>query len=127
MRNELVTFEREFRIWTYLSSHSQLVLRSAKGKEHATRVDVLFKSVYFWNGGVYLADLRIFEVSRDELTKQFWDLSGFEEPGVKWFLLQTSKWTGCVCAGAVYWKEDNGEFHEPSQLIPELKHPGEKC
>ena len=107
-----------------MTSHGQLLLRSAKSEGRSTRIDVLFKGVYALHTGAFFPDLSIFEVTKDELAKQFGDLSVFEEPGVKWFLLQTSKWTGFVCAGAVYWKEDNGEFHEPSQLIPELERPG---
>jgi hypothetical protein len=107
-----------------MTSHGQLLFRSAKSEEHETRIDVLFKDVYALHAGAYFPRLSIFEVTKDQLAKQFGDLSVFEEPGVKWFLLQTSKWTGFVCAGGVFWKEDKGEFYEPSQLIPELECPG---
>lgn len=124
MSNPIVSFSRRFQLWTYMTSHGQLLLRSAKSKGYNTRIDVLFKDVYALHAGAYFFDVSILEVDKNELAKQFGDLSAFEEPGVKWFLLQTSKWSGFVCAGGVFWKEDNGEFHESSQLIPELGSPG---
>lgn len=38
---------RQFRIWQYGIGHSTLLLRSVKGPEAATRIDVLFKPVHF--------------------------------------------------------------------------------
>jgi hypothetical protein len=124
MSNQIVSFNREFKLQTYMTSHGQLLLRSAKAKGCDTRLDILFKDVYAFHLGTSLIRLSIFEVSKGDLTEQFGDLTALEEPHVKWFLLQTSKWAGFVHAGGVAWKEDAGEFHEPSQLIPELLWPG---
>lgn len=45
--NDRVVFEssREFRLWKYAVGHSQLLLRSPSGPEHATCVDIFFKGV----------------------------------------------------------------------------------
>lgn len=37
--------DRQFQIWRYEVGHAQLLLRSMKGDQHASRIDVLFTAV----------------------------------------------------------------------------------
>jgi len=124
MSHQIASFHREFKVLTFMTSHGQLLLRSHKSANCGTRVDILFKDVYAFHLGTALLGLSIVETSKEELTKQFGDLNALEATQVKWFLLQTSTWSGFVHAGCVAWKEDTGEFHEASQLLPQVMRPG---
>ena len=45
MRNEIINSKRMFQIWSFVVSHTELLLRSTKSPDHRTRIDVFFKGV----------------------------------------------------------------------------------
>src|SRR5689334_11720122 len=88
--------ERRFQVWRYEVGHSMLLLRSTKGDQHATRVDVLFKPV-----------------KRLDLPTAFDGLT-VERAGEGRFDLRGDGWSGSVHATTVSVTEDEGEYFDPS-------------
>jgi hypothetical protein len=92
---------RRFQIWTYQVGHSQLLLRSVKGDDHSSRIDVRFKAV----------DLIELPSAFDGLVirrdGQLYKLSG-------------PMWSGRVVAGSCFQAEDTGEYFDPSPFADSL-------
>jgi hypothetical protein len=87
--------DRHFQVWRFTVSHSQLLLRSVKGRGHSTRIDVLFK-------GVDTIELPTsFDGLRIERNGERYTVSG---PG----------WSGHVTATACFRAEDDGKYFDPS-------------
>ena len=96
---------RRFQVWLYTVSHAQLLLRSTKTGDHATRIDLLFKNVRSLNLPTATDGLRVREVER----------------GV--YQLNGPDWQGLIEAEAFFDSEDEGEYHEPSPFQGSL--PGD--
>jgi len=86
---------RRFQMWKYTVSHKMLLLRSVKGDDHPTRIDVLFVGVSHVVLPTAFDGLRI-ERSGDD------------------FRLAGSDWEGSVVALNMAHEEDNGEYFDPS-------------
>jgi hypothetical protein len=117
MHKSIVTFDREFQIWNYTTSHGQLLLRSPKAAGRPTRVDVLFSDVRAIELRASLPTLAIEEVEPNDVAERATKPSDTMESGHKIFLLKCSDWIGCVVAGAVHWHEDQAEYGQPSALL----------
>jgi hypothetical protein len=87
--------DRHFQIWRYEVGHAQLLLRSVKGDQHSSRVDVLFKAV-----------------EAIDLPTRFDGLE-IERDGDQ-FAMSGAGWSGRVIAGACFQAEDAGEYYSPS-------------
>jgi hypothetical protein len=87
--------DRHFQVWHYQVGHSQLLLRSVKGTDHDSRIDVLFKAVH----AIQLP------TSFDGLTI---------DRHADAFALAGRDWTGSVVAGSCFQAEDDGEHYDPS-------------
>lgn len=108
-------FERPFRIWSYIVSHNQLLLRSTKGTDAKTRIDVLFKNVSLINIASNLDGLVIEEAGPDEIRL---DCTDVHLKGRKVFRVTSRNCQGYVVAGAVVVHEDEGDYLDPSVLLP---------
>jgi hypothetical protein len=112
------TFERPFELWRYSAGPGQLLLRSTKTEACATRIDIGFEDVAYVQLLTSLDRLTIRIGYASELppgVRQTVDLGGKTV-----FVLEAAAARGFVVAGYGGYREDDGEFHEPSTLLPHL-------
>jgi hypothetical protein len=91
--------ERRFQLWRYSVSMRQLLLRSNRDDEHATRVEV------FYQNGRHL-DI---PTSMNGLAIQ--------KDGEGRYRLSGDGWTGSIDAALMKIAEDEGSFDDPSPLF----------
>ncbi|MFF3403779.1 hypothetical protein ACFYW6_35455 [Streptomyces sp. NPDC002659] len=108
----IAAWHREFQIWYYTVSYSQLLLRSLVDDVEG-RVDVLFTHIRFLHIPYELDRLVIDEVAADEVS----DLAVPEvSDDERIFLLNEGE--GYVIARLCDWHEDRGDHHSPSRFGP---------
>jgi len=112
------SFNRSFELWRYFVGHAQLLLRSTKSEEHGTRIDVGFKNVRYVQLPTSMGSLSI-EIGADS------DLpddvqQALDTAGMTIFLVTTDIGHGFVVAGYGGWREDDGEYYEPSGVLPDI-------
>jgi hypothetical protein len=115
MPTEIINSERQFQIWKYTVSHSQLLLRSTKSSEFSTRIDVFFKGVKEFHLPTSFTGLSIAEASDADIQK----LCSLRKSlsfgkDVKVFKVQGIDFLGYVIALIVVSHEDEGEYDDPS-------------
>ncbi|QSY51418.1 MULTISPECIES: hypothetical protein [Streptomyces] len=112
---ELVEWERKFRIWHYSVSFSQLLLRSVNVDEHDSRVDVLFSNVKALHLPTSFDRLRIDRLEGPEIQEVIHE--ELQDLGrTKVFLLNGAKFF--VQATHCQWHEDIGGPSTPSRFGP---------
>jgi hypothetical protein len=116
-KTEIVRFTRTFQIWTYTVSHAHLLLRSPKEPGQSTRIDVLFKNVAWINLPATIEGLVVTEMAPEE-TEPLVIVPAEMLRSRKIFAVETSRSEGFVVAGAFAWQEDDGDYSEPSPLLP---------
>ena len=107
MATTILDFSRRFQIWEYTVGHSQLLLRSTKTLETASRIDVLFKNV---------AEIHLPTILDGLIVSELTDTGASEMPLLvperlktrTVFVARTTNGTGYVIAGATFWHEDDG-------------------
>ncbi|MCW5716003.1 MAG: hypothetical protein KIT43_15935 [Bauldia sp.] len=117
--------DRNFKIWTYSVSFRRLLLRSNKsdagrGDAHPTRSEILFFEVAFMIVRPWMQGVTIEEFDPDDVPADIGRLAGAGWPGVdevKWFRLSAADSVGWVAALAVYFREDDLEYSDPSFLL----------
>lgn len=120
MSEPILSFERQFQLWTYTVGHGQLLLRSPKAPGHPERIDVLFKDVTWINLPTLLHGLHV-EVAEGEAARERLAAAGVRETGTgRLYLLRGRDWRGHVLAGAVFHHVDEGEYYAPSALLPDF-------
>jgi len=117
MSKLVVSFKREFQVWSYTVGHGRLLLRSPKAPAQPTRVDILFTDVRAVEIRTNLSSLTIQEAELEEVAQRPIKPQQALETGHRIFLLKSADWVGCVVAGSVHWREDQGEYGEPSGLM----------
>lgn len=116
----VVELRRMVQLWSYTVSHSQLLLRATKDRDHATRVDVLFKGVGAMEIPSVMAALTVREAEPEE-REAILDSTSVDMPEERrCFVLEGPDYRGWVVAGAVVSVEDEGEYFEPSPLLDRL-------
>jgi hypothetical protein len=90
--------QRAFRLWHYTTSHSQLLLRSLRGPDEDTRIDLWFSAVDRVNLPVSVSGVVV-------------------RRHVQSFRLTGGDWDGSVEAGAFAHHEDDGDYDDPSHLF----------
>src|SRR6266850_5675976 len=116
MTKPIVSFAREFQIWSYNVGHGELLLRSPKIPSLPTRIDILFKDVRAMELRTRITGLSIEEAQPGDIMDRGTKLVDTMEKGHKVYLIKTQDWIGCLIAGAVFWHEDQGEYGQPSAL-----------
>ncbi|MCB1013680.1 MAG: hypothetical protein KDB10_00990 [Acidimicrobiales bacterium] len=116
----LVELPRMVQLWSYTASHSQLLLRATKDRDHATRVDVLFKGVGAMQLPSVMAALTVREAEPDERQAILSSTSVDMPDERRCFVLEGPDFRGWVVAGAMVSTEDEGEYFEPSPLLDRL-------
>ena len=102
-------------MWKYTVSHHQLLLRSTKSPDSATRIDVFFKGVSEFHLPTILTGLSIAEASEADVRRlcSLRKSPSFSE-STKVFTVQGIDFLGYVAAMVVFSHEDEGEYDEPS-------------
>jgi hypothetical protein len=115
MYREIANYDRRFQVWKYTVGHSQLLLRSTKSPDHATRVDVLFKGVAEFRLPTSFDGLSIREIPKDDRqeTANLHLLTSLS-PDTRVFVIQGNDFSGYVAALAALHHEDEGEYYAPS-------------
>ena len=116
--------DRSFALWAYTVSHSQLLLRTRTVDERS-RIDILFKPVDAMKIRAAYDGLAIRCATLEEHDRIL-AATGPTGAGLKVLILETAGETDYVVTGAVGWKEDHGQDHDPSTLafIPPGSDPG---
>ncbi len=112
--NPLVAFERQFEVWGYWVSHSQMLLRSNKTDDAATRIDVFFANVAAFDLPTVFQGLTISEVSWRKAASLGVQLGSHTMTAQKLFAIRGADFSGYVVASAVAWHEDRGTPSSPS-------------
>ena len=107
---------RTFRVWLYTVSHSMLLLRSLRGPQFATRVDLLFKPVCRMSIPTLLDGVDLRAVGRNELPTKLAAEVGDCKPTSTFYSLSGESLTSWVVSGTASWHEDEGADNEPSHF-----------
>ena len=110
------TSTRQFQLWRYTVSHSQLLLRSNKGDDYSTRLEVLFKGVDWMSLPTILDGLEIGECGPDSLPTIKETCFVPNASHHRCFQVSTSVERGFVVASSVFVAEDDGDYSTPSTL-----------
>ena len=115
MSTEIINSERQFQIWKYTVSHSELLFRSTKSADFPTRIDVFFKGVKEFHVPTSFTGLSIVEASDADI-RRLCNLRKSLSFGkdVKVFKIQGTDFLGYVTALIVVCHEDEGEYNDPS-------------
>jgi hypothetical protein len=111
---EIFRSERDFSVWAYTVSHSQLLLR-ARVAEGESRIDVLFKPVEAMKLRTDYAGLVVrcgTAAERDRVLAS----TGLDGTGLRVLVVETAAGFDYVVTGAFGWREDDGRDNEPSSL-----------
>jgi len=111
-------FDRTFELWRYSVGHAQLLLRSTKSDEWATRVDVGFKNVEYIQLPTLMNRLAIEVGTEADLPPQA--RQALDMVGKTVFILSTDGVRGFVVAGYGGWIEDEGDYSDPSKALPDI-------
>ena len=114
MTTEIINFQRRFQMWSYTTSHSELLLRSPKTPRLPTRIDVFFKDVKAIHLPTAFDGLVISEAIESEILELHIQFGSPNLEGRKVFVVHDSQFRGYVIAGALAWHEDEREYHDPS-------------
>lgn len=113
-RETMFSSDRSFQFWRYAVSHNQLLLRSKKTEYLRTRIDILFKNVSLIHLLPTFRGLNILPCDKAEYPPWL----HFEIGLQNLYLVESMDFRGYITAGSVSVHEDQGEYYEPSILLP---------
>src|SRR4051794_37367055 len=117
MPTPIINSERLFQLWGYTVSHGQLLLRSVKADDSATRIDVFFHFVRELHMPALLQGLSVQEDPGDH-ARNLCSVGVRESPsfdhGLKVYTVTAKDFSGYVAASSCSCHEDEGEYNEPS-------------
>lgn len=114
---EVLVSARRFQVWAYSVSHSQLLLRSNRSENAATRIDLAFRGVVAMDLIWTMDDLRIDLAPSADLSD--WKATRgaqFDEQR-RLYSCKSANYSGWVIASTLSVCEDGGRFDEPSQVF----------
>ena len=112
--------QRHFKIWKYLISHGQLLMRSVPTDAERNRVEVLFRNVLAIKTTMELDNLTIREPSEEELLTMAQQIGmPVSRLGGTAFVIETLTSTGYIIASDFATVEDDGNYKTPSSLLIE--------
>jgi hypothetical protein len=113
--NTLFHSDREFKVWRYLVSHGQLLLRSVPTSSEPKRIEVLFRNVIAMKTNTKLTGLTIRQPSEAEVLRIGRE-SG-EGARMSVFIVESSCSEGYIVATDFATAEDGGDYKSPSSLL----------
>ncbi|MFE9509130.1 hypothetical protein ACFYNU_02470 [Streptomyces sp. NPDC006643] len=114
MKN-IADWDREFRVWHFTVSYSQLLLRSINVANSDTRIDILFSNVSMLHLTPSFDRLRVDRLELSDPIPSIYK-AGIEGGEVSVFLLNGGE--GYVYATHCDWHEDLGGTRTPSKFGP---------
>lgn len=109
---------RHFKIWRYLISHGQLLLRSVPTESEPGRIEVLFSNVYAMKINTEVDYLLIRQASEEETLKIGQEVgTPLSDLELTAFIVESSSMRGYVVASNVATAEDEGDYKTPSSLL----------
>lgn len=109
---------RYFKIWKYLVSHKQLLLRSVPTDLELCRVEVLFRNVYALKTTTELDTFTIRDPSSKESLEIEQELGAdIFELALHAFVIESTSFKGYVVASDVSMAEDEGDYKTQSSLL----------
>jgi hypothetical protein len=111
---EIFRSERDFSVWAYTVSHSQLLLR-ARAADRQSRIDVLFKPVEAMKLRTEYEGLIVRCGTAAERARVLAS-TGLDGKALRVLVVETAAGFDYVVSGAVGWREDDGRDNEPSSL-----------
>ncbi|HEX8430246.1 MAG TPA: hypothetical protein VF625_03125 [Longimicrobium sp.] len=115
---------RRFELWIYHVSHGQLLLRSNRTSEDATRVEILFVNVLSMHLPTLIETLEIEIADAGASAEILSNMGAWELDTEKVFLVRGRNCRGHVLAGGIFWNEDDVYFPGPSALMELPGTPG---
>ncbi|MGP3938050.1 hypothetical protein [Nonomuraea sp. KM88] len=115
---ELFRSDRDFTVWAYTISHSQLLLRTRTptlNSTRSTRIDIVFKPVRAMKVRIEYSGLVIRCATEAETALIRAENTGLHD-GVHCLILETGLDQDYVIAHAVGWEEDTETDRDPSKL-----------
>jgi hypothetical protein len=115
---ELFRSNRNFTVWAYTISHSQLLLRSRTayhGGERQTRIDIVFKPVEAMKLRMEYHGLVVRCAMQGEIDRIHAEHGGIGHKA-RCLILETGEDQDYVVTYAVGWMEDEGTERDPSPL-----------
>jgi hypothetical protein len=109
--------ERVFQVWSYTVGMGRLLLRSTKTPTFGTRIDVLLQNVTLISIPTLLEGLSVRAPDVGELPEIRDSAGAIAENETRVFIFEGASYSGYVVAGVMVIHEDEGEYHEPSELI----------
>jgi hypothetical protein len=110
-------FERQFQLFLYTSSHSQVLFRSLQTQADNKKVEILFTNVKYICTPCVFEGFNLQEVSQDAVPDVIGDQVFVPQASHRFFRLFGEGWSGLVVAGNIDWIEDESDFHEDSKLL----------
>ncbi|GEB50046.1 hypothetical protein [Streptomyces cacaoi] len=110
----IACWERDFRLWHYTFSYSQLLLRSAPRNDEDTRIDVLFSNVCHMSVPARLAGLTI----EEDVPEGGLPEGAVAEPGFPYKEFRLNGGLARVYATRCQWHEDHAWLDAPSHFGP---------
>jgi hypothetical protein len=108
---------RHFKVWRYLISHGQLLLRSVPTDSESLRIEVLFKGVYAMKLTTAFDHFAIRDPTDEELSQISHDIgTPVTDLGLLAFMVESSSSKGYVVASEFHSAEDDGDYKSPSSL-----------
>lgn len=108
--NPMINFKGRFQVWSYTTSHGQLLLRRTKSNEYPTRIDVYFKNVAYMQLATVFDELHVTEATPESVPS----LGALILADKKVYIVSGANSEGVVVAGTVLWNEDEGDYDDPS-------------
>jgi hypothetical protein len=116
MSVEKFKFRGRFQVWSYSTSHGQLLLRSPKSKDRPSQIDVLFKNVAAIHLPAVFDDIDIKIIQSAELMSQP-QVGALQMSGREIFQVIGQNVDGYVVAGIVVANEGDLEYDAISPLL----------
>lgn len=119
-----VNLKRPFQLWQHVVSHGMLLLRSPKGDQFATRVDIVFTNVQATCMRTSFPDLEVKQCEAGEAAQIRTRFGLQEARDLDVFVLKAAGMPdGYVVASAMDWHEDVKDFSDRSHFdLPLMVH-----
>jgi hypothetical protein len=113
-----IEYKRTFSLHLYWVSHGPLLLRSGKGENHPTRIDILFQDVRWMALPVWFDGIRIERGELSDIPLPLTIKIKEEAHLMSVFRIISQDVTHCVLAGGVHVIQDEKAYAEDSPLLP---------
>ncbi len=116
--NTVFESHRHFKIWRYVISHGQLLLRSVPTELNPRRIEVLFRNVHAMKINTEVDHLVIRAAISEEILTIGQEVgTPISDLGLTAFVIESLCSKGYVIASDIATAEDEGNYKTPSSLL----------